>query len=76
MALASDRNLVSILDDFIDLVNKNGEIFRKEIRERIFKKNIPENLRHLIPLLKKWSIPDDSEREQLMEETKEKQKKK
>jgi len=76
LALASDRNLVSILDDFIDLVNKNGEIFRKEIRERIFKKNIPENLRHLIPLLKKWSIPDDSEREQLMEETSEKQKKK
>jgi hypothetical protein len=76
LALASDRNLVSILDDFIDLVNKNGEIFRKEIRERIFKKNIPENLRLLIPLLKKWSIPDDSEREQLMEETNEKQKKK
>lgn len=76
LALSPNRDLNFILDDFIDLINKNADVFRKEITERIYSKNIPENLRPLIPLLKKWSIPDDSEREQLMEETSEKQKRK
>jgi hypothetical protein len=76
LAFDKNRNLVLILDDFIGLLVQNKGVFNKEIKERIFKKNIPESLRILIPLIKKWSIPDDSEREQLMEETSEKQKKK
>jgi hypothetical protein len=76
LALSSSRDLIPILDYTINLIDSNPLIFPNHIRERIFKKNIPENLRPLIPLLKKWSIPDDSEREQLMEETSEKQKKK
>jgi hypothetical protein len=76
LTLHSDRNIIEILNNVIDVIENNCNIFRKDTKERIFKKNIPENLKPLIPLLKKWSIPDDSEREQLMEETSEKQKKK
>ena len=73
IVLNPSRNLIAILDYTIDLIGNNSLIFSKNNKERIYKKNIPENLRPLVPLLKKWSIPDDSEREQLMEETSEKQ---
>jgi hypothetical protein len=76
LVLNSQRNLIISINDSIDIINSHLSIFYKTKIERIFKKNIPENLRPLIPLLKKWTIPDDSEREQLMEETTEKQKKK
>jgi len=76
LALSHKRDLISILDCTIDLIDKNSLVFYKIKDERIFKKNIPGSLTPLIPLLKKWSIPDDSEREQLMEETSEKQKRK
>lgn len=76
LAFSYERDVISIIDYIIDLIENNPIIFYKIPDERIFKKNIPENLRSLIPLLKKWSIPDDSEREQLLEETSEKQKKK
>jgi hypothetical protein len=70
------QDLIRTLDYIIELINANPAIFAKNIKEKIFKKNMPENLRRFIPLMKKWSIPDDSEREQLMEETSEKLKKK
>lgn len=75
LALSFEQNIVPIIEYTIDLINSNPLIFYKVKDERIFKKSMPENLRALVPLLKKWSIPDDSEREQLMEETSEKQKK-
>jgi hypothetical protein len=76
LAISPKRSLVPIVDYVIDLINNNGSIFQKAKNGKIYAKNIPENLRHLIPLLKKWSISDDSEREQLIEETSEKQKNK
>jgi hypothetical protein len=74
LVLNVHRNIIPIFDDLINLIDNNSLIFAKNKREKIFAKNIPENLRQLIPLLKKWCIADDSEREQLMEETSEKQK--
>jgi hypothetical protein len=58
------------------LVSENAEVFYQEIKERIYTKNIPEKLRPLIPLLKKWSVGDDSDRGLLIEEASEKQKNK
>jgi hypothetical protein len=75
LVLKPERNIISILDDFIKLLAENSESFWTDSKERIYAKNIPESLRLLIPLLKKWSIPDDSEREQLMDETSDRQKK-
>ena len=74
--LNAERNLIPILDDLIHLINSNHSLFESRQKEKIFKKNIPQDLRFLVPFLKKWSISDDNEREQLMEETSEKQKKK
>jgi len=76
LALSYERDVLGLINRTIDMVNANPILFYEDKTERIFKKNITENLRHLIPLLKKWSIPDDSEREQLMEEISETQKKK
>ncbi|HWW41549.1 hypothetical protein, partial [Pedobacter sp.] len=75
-ALNSKRNLIQILDDVIDLVNCHNKVFEKASRSIIYKKNIPNNLRPLFPLFKKWSISDDVEREQLIEEISDLQKKK
>jgi hypothetical protein len=76
LAISPTRNLIPIVDYVIDLINDNSSIFQKSRNERIYARNIPERLRHLIPLMKKWSVGDDSEREQMIEETGEKQKKK
>jgi hypothetical protein len=76
IAVTPIRNFKSILEEFIDLIENNPSIFIKNTKENIFKKNIPENLRPLVPLLKKWCILDDNEREQLVEETSQKQKQK
>jgi hypothetical protein len=74
LALNYQRDLISTLDRTIDLINTSPLIFYKIENEKIFKRNIPEDLRPLIPLLKKWCVADDSEREQLMEETSARQK--
>jgi hypothetical protein len=66
-SLAAKRDLVSILDDIIDLINANKKVFKKELLKKISSKRIPENLKPLIPFLKKYSISDDSDREQLIE---------
>jgi hypothetical protein len=75
IALDSTRDIVPILNDIINSIN-NNDILVKDTRKKILSKNIPDNLKHLIPLLKKWCIADDGFREQLIEETGEKQKRK
>ena len=76
LALNPNRDLVSIIDEIVDLLNENPAIFANTQKQRIFKQNIPDSLKHFIPLLKKWSLADDIEREQLLEESTESQKKK
>ncbi|TDQ08060.1 hypothetical protein [Pedobacter metabolipauper] len=72
-----ERNLVGDLEYIINTIESNEEIFFKGIMEpRFYKKNIPEKLRHLIPLIKKWGISDDDERTELIDAMSEKQKKK
>jgi hypothetical protein len=75
LVLKPERDIISILDDIINVVANNEILFRTRSKEKIYTKNIPQNLRSLVPLLKKWSIADDGEREQLLEETSERQKK-
>lgn len=72
----SNRAAVPILDSFIHLIKTNEALFTTKSRQRILKKNIPDNLKSLFPLLKKWSISDDDLREQLIEEASDEQKKK
>ena len=76
LTFESNRDIVPILDDIIELIETNDSLFAKNTQQRIYKKNIPDNLKSLFPLLKKWSISDDDLREQLVEETSERQKKK
>jgi hypothetical protein len=67
-ALHFGRNILAALEDIITLFECNEEIFRRErTPPRISKKNIPEKLWPLVPLLKKWAISDDSEREERKE---------
>lgn len=67
-ALDSKRDLVKALDKIIDLLTENNTIFKKEARQKIDLKNIPDNLKVLLPLLKKYSLSDDSERAELVEQ--------
>jgi hypothetical protein len=76
LILASNRNIIPILDGIIEVLKVNDSFFTKGMQQRIHKKNIPENLKPLFPLLKKWSISDDNLREQLIEGTSENQKRK
>jgi len=66
--LTAQRDLVPILDDMVDLINTNEKIFRRESKKNISSKGIPENLKQLIPFLKKYSISDDADRTNLIEE--------
>lgn len=67
LALRVDRDLSLVLDEIINLIDKNKDVFKMQNTVKIFKKNIPENLQVLLPLMKKWAIPDDGEREQAIE---------
>ena len=74
-ALDSKRDLVKALDKIIDFFIENSTIFKKEVSpKRINPNNIPDNLKVLLPLLKKYSVSDDSERSELIEQMSEKQK--
>ncbi len=72
--LRSGRNLSLIVNDAISLIKNNTNIF-KRISKKILSKNVPENLRILLPLMKKWSISDDAERDRMIKKTGERQKK-
>lgn len=65
-ALDLKRDLVKALDKIIDLLIENNTIFKKEEKQKIDPKNIPDNLKGLLPLLKKYSVSDDSERDELV----------
>jgi hypothetical protein len=73
--LSSYRELIPIINEYIDIIKKNDSIFKKHNKNIIFKKNIPDVLRQLTPLLKKWAIADDGERDKLIEEATQQQKK-
>lgn len=69
-ALKTDRDLITNIDDIIDFFNVNQDFFKKTIRNVISTKNIPDSLKPLAPLMRKYSLSDDSERDQLIEEMK------
>ena len=73
-ALDSKRDVMVSLDKIIDFLNENNTIFKKEDRQKINPNNIPDNLKVLLPFLKKYSVGDDSEREELVEQMTNKQK--
>jgi hypothetical protein len=73
-ALHSDRNLIPIVDEIVDLVDANTDIFKKNDRRVISSKKVPANLKPLLPLLKKYSLSDDAEREELIDKMKKSQK--
>jgi len=75
VALSSTRNIVTAVDILVGLVNKYDTLFKKDVKTKIFRKNIPANLHPLIPLIKKWSVSDDRDREQLVDEATENGKK-
>jgi len=75
LALSSTRNVVTAIDMLIGLIDKYDTLFKKDVKTKIFRKNIPANLHPLIPLIKKWSVSDDNDREQLVDEATEKEKK-
>ncbi len=64
----SKRDLVKALDKIIDLLVENNTSFKEDATQKIDLKNIPDNLKALLPLLKKYSVSDDSERSELVEQ--------
>ena len=66
-ALRPDRDFVVALDDILDVLVGNKRIFKRKIPIVINKENIPNGLRHLIPLLKKYCVADDMDRTRLAE---------
>lgn len=67
-ALDLRKDLAKVLDKIIDFLIDNNTIFKKEARQKIDPKNIPDNLKALLPFLKKYSVSDDSERVELVEQ--------
>lgn len=66
LILLPKRDAISVLDNLIDLISKNWEVFNIKSDQAILKKNIPKNLTILFPFLKKYAVADDSERAQLV----------
>jgi uncharacterized membrane protein YgaE (UPF0421/DUF939 family) len=73
-ALDSKRDVMASLDKIIDFLSENNTIFKKEDRQKINPNNIPDNLKVLLPFLKKYSVGDDSERDELVEQMSDNQK--
>ena len=68
-ALDSKRDVRSALDQIIDFVNENNKIFKRKVAApKINANKIPDNIKAVIPFLKKYSISDDSERGELVEQ--------
>ncbi len=67
--LDAKRDVKNALDQIIDFVNENNTIFKKEdASPKINANKIPDNIRAVIPFLKKYSVSDDSERDELVEQ--------
>jgi len=66
-ALDLKRDVMKSLDKIIDLLIENNAIFKKEARPKIDSNKIPDNLKVVLPFLKKYSVSDDSERDELVE---------
>ena len=65
LVIDSKRDLLDTIDKLITLLAENNNVFKSGIGLKIDASKIPTNLRSLIPLLKKYSISDDSELDQL-----------
>jgi len=72
--LNAERNLLLILDKFIDLIQENREVFVEEVKKKTLLNRLPINLRPLSTYIKKYAISDDAEREQLIGEMSESEK--
>jgi hypothetical protein len=72
-AFDMQRDLITITDNIVDFIVENQNIFSKS-QLVISSSKIPESLQSLLPYLKKYSVSDDAEREQLIEEMKESEK--
>lgn len=67
-ALDLKRDMAKSLDKIIDLLIENNTIFKKkEPRLKIDPSKIPDNLKVVLPFLKEYSVSDDSERDELVE---------
>lgn len=73
--LQTNRDLIYALEGIMEMLLDNTNLFKRPIRKIIRIKDIPENLRMLAPLFKKYSISDDAERAQLIESLSNKRKK-
>jgi hypothetical protein len=73
-AFDMQRELIAVTDDIVDFIIDNKNIFGKESQLAIFSSEIPENLKPLLPYVKKYAISDDAEREQLKEDMNESEK--
>lgn len=70
----NNRSIIPKLTDAVELINNSKNIFKQSLKKSIFAKKVPESLKNLLPLTRKWSISDDSEREELVEKADDKEK--
>jgi len=63
--LEIDRDIKSIVDSLIQIIDKHSDVFTSRSKASISKANLPDHLKVLFPFLKKYAISDDSKRSQV-----------
>jgi len=73
--LKLERDVKLILDGLIEIIDRHDLVFQSKSKMSISKRNLPDNLKSLFPLMKNYAIADDSERSQVVEKMSAKKKK-
>jgi hypothetical protein len=64
--LEPSRNLASIIDSFIDLLQSHEDIFLNRKIQRASQSQLPQKLQSLNSLMDQFAVSDDAERDQLI----------
>ena len=76
LVLKPERDLSNIINNIVNIINAQSEVFRKPGIKKITSKNVPVDLKPLLPLLKRWAFSDDLKRQELIDNTSKAQKRK
>jgi len=69
-----ERDLALVVDEIISFINENKDfLFQNQQQNRISLKMFPNQLRHLLPYCKRFSVEDDLERNELIKTLTERQ---
>ena len=72
--LNAERDLLPLLDKFIDFIRENKDVFVGDAKQGLSPSKVPVKLSSLLSFVDKYAIADDADRERLIEEMDEKEK--